>query len=178
MGPYEDTIVVECPHCGDEYELEPDGLGEGAMELIEAYEAEMKNRSESEKEREAEDEKEKSTSIPKTQYGFPIPDGLRALWAARAIYSVEPEFYVDILPDRQCMCGECHSEERKDLCSWLNTEGIEALQTQCRELDLRPNESRVVEFHSKGFVIKGTPNASHGYLYLVAYRIPLPSAES
>ncbi len=42
MGAYEDTIIVECPHCGEEYELEPDGLGEGAMEMVEAYEVEMK----------------------------------------------------------------------------------------------------------------------------------------
>ncbi len=50
MGPYEDTIVVECPHCGEEYELEPDGLGEGAMEMVEAYEAEMKRRQDEEDE--------------------------------------------------------------------------------------------------------------------------------
>ena len=52
MGPYEDTIIVECPHCGEEYELEPDGLGEGAMEMVEAYEAEMKRRGEDEEEAE------------------------------------------------------------------------------------------------------------------------------
>ena len=50
MGSYEDSIIVECPHCGEEYELEPDGLGEGAMEMVEAYEAEMKRREESDEE--------------------------------------------------------------------------------------------------------------------------------
>ena len=51
MGAYEDSIIVECPYCGEEYELEPDGLGEGAMEMVEAYEAEMKRREEDEEAR-------------------------------------------------------------------------------------------------------------------------------
>jgi len=53
MGPYEDTIIVECPECGEEYELEPDGLGEGGMEMVEAFEIEMKR---TEKEDEDEDD--------------------------------------------------------------------------------------------------------------------------
>lgn len=44
MGPYEDTIIVECQECGEEYELEPDGLDEGGMEMVEAFEIEMKHR--------------------------------------------------------------------------------------------------------------------------------------
>ncbi len=40
MGAYEDTIIVECPHCGEEYEVEPDGLGEGGFEMLEAFEIE------------------------------------------------------------------------------------------------------------------------------------------
>lgn len=48
MGPYEDTIEVECPECGEEYEVEPDGLGEGGLEMAEAYEAEQKRNNEEE----------------------------------------------------------------------------------------------------------------------------------
>jgi hypothetical protein len=47
-GYYEDTIIVECPHCGEEYELEPDGLGEGGFEMVEAMQAEMRKREQSE----------------------------------------------------------------------------------------------------------------------------------
>lgn len=44
MGDFEDTIIVHCPECDEEYEVEPDGLGEGCMELIEANELEMTRR--------------------------------------------------------------------------------------------------------------------------------------
>lgn len=50
MGDYEDTILVACPECGEEYELEPDGLDEGCMEMVEAFEIEQKRRKQEEKE--------------------------------------------------------------------------------------------------------------------------------
>lgn len=50
MGPYEDTIIVECQECGEEYELEPDGLGEGGMEMVEAFEIEQKRRQQEDQE--------------------------------------------------------------------------------------------------------------------------------
>ena len=36
LGYYEDSIEVECSSCGYAEELEPDGLGEGGMEFVEA----------------------------------------------------------------------------------------------------------------------------------------------
>ena len=50
MGPYEDTIIVECQECGEEYEVEPDGLGDGAMEMVEAWEIEQKRRQQEDEE--------------------------------------------------------------------------------------------------------------------------------
>ena len=50
MGDFEDSILVECPECGYETELEPDGLGEGGMEMVEAFEIEQKRRKQEEKE--------------------------------------------------------------------------------------------------------------------------------
>lgn len=52
LGPYEDTIEVECqnPECGDSYEIEMDGFGEGAWEAVEAFEIEQKRREEEEEE--------------------------------------------------------------------------------------------------------------------------------
>jgi len=46
LGPYEDTIEVECqnPECGESYFVEPDGLGDAGMELVEAFEIEQKRR--------------------------------------------------------------------------------------------------------------------------------------
>ena len=43
MGDYEDTILVECD-CGFEGELEPDGLGEGGIEMVEAFDVAMRAR--------------------------------------------------------------------------------------------------------------------------------------
>jgi transcription elongation factor Elf1 len=40
VGSFEDTILVECTDCGYSAELEPDGLGEGGFEMIEAMQIE------------------------------------------------------------------------------------------------------------------------------------------
>lgn len=40
-GYYGDTVEVECNHCGEFYEVEPDGLGMGGMELVEAQMMEL-----------------------------------------------------------------------------------------------------------------------------------------
>ncbi len=50
MGAWEDTILVQCPECGEEYEVEPDGLGEGGMEMVRAFEIEQQRRQQEEKE--------------------------------------------------------------------------------------------------------------------------------
>lgn len=48
LGPYEDTIEVECqnPECGESYEIEMDGFGEGCLEAEQAFEIEQKRRQE------------------------------------------------------------------------------------------------------------------------------------
>lgn len=50
MGPYEDTIIVECQECGEEYEVEPDGLDQGGMEMVKAWEIEQKRRQQEDEE--------------------------------------------------------------------------------------------------------------------------------
>lgn len=110
--------------------------------------------------------------IPSHQYLFEIPPNLPCMWSARAIYTVKPEPFVDILHDRQYMYGDNHSQDAKDLCDWLNKEGIKGLQSNCNKLGLGPDESRIVEFQSGGYIIRGNPNSSYGYLYIVAYRVP------
>lgn len=117
-------------------------------------------------------------TLPSFANLFDLPPTLAAMWSARAIYSVKPEPFVDILHDRQWMCGEKQSQEAKDLCDWLNKEGIKGLQSVCKRTGLTQNESRIVEFSSKGYIIQATPNASYGYLYIVAYRLPVASAQS
>ena len=117
-------------------------------------------------------------NLPSFANLFDVPPTLAAMWSARAIYSVKPEPFVDILHDRQWMCGDNQSQEAEDLCNWLNSAGIKGLQALCKSTGLTQNESRVVEYSSKGYVIQATPNASYGYLYIVAYRLPVASAQS
>ena len=52
LGPMQDTIEVECqnPDCGDSYEIEMDGFGEGGLEAEEAFIAEQARREEEEEE--------------------------------------------------------------------------------------------------------------------------------
>ncbi len=50
MGPYEDTIIVECQECGEEYEVEPDFFGLGGLEMVKAWEIEQKRRQQEEQE--------------------------------------------------------------------------------------------------------------------------------
>ena len=116
--------------------------------------------------------------IPSFQYLFEIPPGLTVMWSARAIYTVKPEPFIDILPDRQNLHGENQSQEAKDLCTWLNKEGIRSLQAMCKQLGVRPNESRIVEYSCNGYIIRGNPNASFGYLYLVAYPLRAQTSHS
>jgi len=40
-GAYNDTIEVECTVCGELYEVEPDGLGEGGLEMVDAMSIEF-----------------------------------------------------------------------------------------------------------------------------------------
>ena len=44
-GCYGDLVEVECqnPNCRDVYEVEPDGLGEGGMEWVEAKMIDLEN---------------------------------------------------------------------------------------------------------------------------------------
>jgi len=36
VGPFGDTIECQCDKCQEFFELEPDGFGEGGMEMVEA----------------------------------------------------------------------------------------------------------------------------------------------
>jgi len=117
-------------------------------------------------------------TLPSFANLFNIPPTLAVMWSARAIYSVKPEPFIDILHDRQYMYGKNQSQEAKELCDWLNNEGIKGLQSVCKQVYLKSDESRIVEYNSKGFIIQATPNASYGYLYIVAYRMPISTPRS
>ena len=111
-----------------------------------------------------------TAAIPSVQFQFRIPEGLDALWAARAIYTVKPDPILDILPDRQFVYGCNHGPEAQALIKWINREGIKGLEEVCKKMGIRQDESRTVTYIGNGYVIKGNPNTSYGYLYIVAHR--------
>jgi hypothetical protein len=166
MGDLEDTILVECPECGAELELEPDGLGEGGLEMVEAFEAEQKRRQQ---------EVAEEAKATKQVYGFTIPESVTTYWSARGIYTWrDGEVNTDILPDRQTMNGAEDKAAAKDLADWLNKDGLPGLQAVCQRESIQPDETRIAEYRAQGYFVAGNPNGSHGYLYVIAYREASP----
>lgn len=164
IGDYEDTILVECPECHEELELEGDGFSEGGLELVEAFEIEQKRRM-----REEADE----AKAAKMVYGFSVPATVTTFWSARAIYSWRNgEVYTDIPHDRQIMTGADDKVAAQALADWLNKDGLPGLQAVCQREQLQPDEVRVAEYRADGYYVAGNPNGSYGYLYIVAYKEP------
>jgi len=121
-----------------------------------------------------------------SRWGLPAPDGTPVSWGARAIYS--PSSYreegygknrrtvndgpiVDILGDRQGFNGE-DREAVLALQAWLNTRGLKALRERLKLDYLDVAARRDVRVERGAYVLIANPNASYGYLYLGAWKIP------
>jgi len=166
LGPYEDTIEVECDECGESYEVEPDGLGDAGLEMVEAHEAEQKRRQQEEAE---------EAKAAKQVYGFTIPESVTSYRSARGLSTWrDGEVNTDILHDRQNIFGAENKAEAKALADWLNKDGLPGLQAVCQRESIQPDETRIAEYRSEGYFVAGNPNGSHGYLYIVAYLEPSP----
>jgi len=110
-----------------------------------------------------------TTEIPDSIYGFVLPIGLPCVWAARAIYYTRPNIFIDLVHDRMCIYGDRESEAVRNLHRWLNKNGMPELLSLCIEMHITVNDYRHIEYQSDGYIIKATPNGSHGYLYIVGY---------
>jgi hypothetical protein len=109
-----------------------------------------------------------STEPPKvTQGSFGLPmEDVTTYWGARAIYqpSAKTSFMpIDILHDRQSCIGD--ESAKGALVSWLNTIGLPWLRANCK---LCPDSRDYVQYKDNRFIIRATPNASYGYLYIGA----------
>lgn len=102
-----------------------------------------------------------------------LPEGVLAAWGARWIF---PD---DQVHDRQAIIGREHKEEFDRLVKWLDGSGkspgaIRKAMLQARKLyekgTISSNSSDTVTLYEddKG-IIKGNPNGSYGYLYVVGY---------
>jgi len=118
---------------------------------------------------------------------WPVPEGVTLAWGARAIYQLaaKPErdrrgrllryvhtAEIDLVHDRQDMAGGASMAERKALAAWITGTGIPAIKTLLADGDINPGSSAIVEHASEGYKIVAGPRASHGYLYIRAWRIP------
>lgn len=110
----------------------------------------------------------------------PIHRGTTAVWGARAIYdrryntrTRKREIGIDLLWDRQQYEGGSEVE-RKRLAAALNRHLLPALKRELAKNYLGPEERRLVQVERRGYVILADPKGSHGYLYLCAYKLPIP----
>jgi len=109
--------------------------------------------------------RETEPTVMKGSFGLPM-ENVTTYWGARAIYqpSSKTNFMpIEILHDRQSCLGE--KPDRDELVAWLNTTGMPWLKANCR---MPSNSSERIEFKDGKFIIRATPNASYGYLYIGA----------
>jgi hypothetical protein len=96
-----------------------------------------------------------------------LPEGLEAAWGARLIW---PN---DLVWDRQDMVGS--AEQRKQLGEWLNGGPLRWTLERLSNIEghyggLQPSEDREIALYDDGIgKIVGSPQGSHGYLYVAAW---------
>ncbi len=98
-----------------------------------------------------------------------VPDDVEVAWGARLLW---PD---DLVHDRQgCAGGEPGGPERTALLDWLSGGAGEAMRHKARCLarsyELSPTSDAIVTLYEDivGKVV-GSPNGSHGYLYVAAW---------
>jgi hypothetical protein len=99
----------------------------------------------------------------KGDFGLPM-ENVTTYWGARAIYKPHDKYCkIDILYDRQSCLGE--KADRDELVEWLNDKGMPWLKANCK---MSSSSTERIEFKDGKYIIRATPNASYGYLYIGA----------
>ena len=120
-------------------------------------------------------------------FGYPAEiESPELYWGARAIFErgrfegfgkrqkwVPP--YIDLVHDRQSFIGR-DDPRKEEFMDWLNKLALPALRKWAEGVRLDSKE--VFTFGNGVFVLKATPNASFGYMYIGAWLIPLPKEVS
>ena len=110
-------------------------------------------------------------------FGFPsdIKDP-KLYWGARAILvpahyergGLKPRrvaAYIDLLPDRQSVLFyEDFLPEKDQFIDWIMEKALPACRKWARDIDQSSRE--VFTFEEGEYVLKASPNASYGYLYI------------
>lgn len=107
-----------------------------------------------------------------------VQDGAPKLWwAARAIYKPDAKYAaqrIELLYDRQGFNGDTLAEGSEKRCrriaTWVNRKGLGKLRKELRWKFVAPDAHSLVWVVDKDFNLIADPKASHGYLYMAAWR--------
>lgn len=107
----------------------------------------------------------------KLEFGRQPPKKAKVAWGARAIFKPNTRApMIDILFDRQDAFGDVL--ERQALVDWVSTTGLSRIEAEIDEKagsDVgRSND--VFRFEDARYVIEASPQRSHGYLYIGAWK--------
>ncbi len=98
----------------------------------------------------------------------PVKDYRGPFWGARAIYT---NGYIDLLPDRQRAC-EDDVPGKDEFFDWLNDEGLAEFQGVIDDCKPCQSSTSVFTYESDDgkYAVEGSPQGSHGYMYIVAWQ--------
>ena len=96
-------------------------------------------------------------------WGLTIENAVRA-WGARAIFGKSGR--IELLPDRQSWSPD----EKPDpgFLHWINKVALPWLRAEVKKRGILPSGRDELELRQDNYVLKATPNASWGYLYIGA----------
>jgi hypothetical protein len=99
-------------------------------------------------------------------WGRSAPEGTNnvAAWGARAIFA---NGCIDLLPDRQGAAGD--QAALNDLIAWVNKIGLPYLREEV--VKVSRSSSEVVNRDDSAYHIEASPQSSHGYLYIGAWKL-------
>ena len=117
-------------------------------------------------------------------FGYPADvEKPELYWGARAIfetsrfegYGIKRKLvppYIDLLTDRQSFVGNEHPR-KEEFVKWVSRVALPALRKWAEGVRLDSKE--VFVFGNGVFVLKASPNASYGYMYIGAWAISNPT---
>lgn len=126
--------------------------------------------------------------------GWPVPATAPIAWGARAIYTynrhahgvnrtargttrkrrVMDYFTIDLLCDRQSTARDPAQTTDADavaLGTWINKTGLPELRKLCNDRFIAGDSAEEVTLERDGYALKAGPRASHGYLYIVVWKV-------
>ncbi len=104
----------------------------------------------------------------KLEFGLQPPEGATVAWGARAIYLLRGRVAsIDLVPDRKSVIGD--GDERDALYLALDNLLLPALRKECEKRRLEGSSRDLIEIRDAGYVLRASPNASCGYLYIGAW---------